>query len=743
MKKILIFISIIISLLNINNAFCQTKRALIIGIDNYNPVDEQVASSRGGWSNLDGCVNDAKAISDIITSRFGFDNKNIKTLFNQEAKRDDIIKQIQNLIDNAQKGDIVFIYYAGHGSQVYNSLSSEIDKQDESIVPANMIDIRDKEMAALYNKLLDKGVILTLIFDSCHSGSVARGNSLPSAFKSRHIDGSGIDAKDASKPQSPEDRGALVISAAQPEQLAKEATDDNGNPHGAFTVALIKALDASPVGESADMFFLRIKAIMQANGSNQEPVLGANETRKKQGLFGDNVSVGNGKTIVAVLKINGSEIELQGGFAIGLNKGCELVKVSAPTESIIITDVSGLSKSKAKLLKGDITKIKSGDIFEITKWANADVPNLRVWFPAFNSGVEELQTIVKNLQSLSENKNLVWITDPTKEAPDYIVQYYNNSWKLSSPDGKIKDLGTNISSEIIIKNIEKNKKLFIQLPPTKELVQSLKIGKNSENNAIDITNDPLKANYILVGRIEYGKLQYAFIRPNITVIDSSAQSTLPLRTDWLNANNATEAKDAGEKLTDFSVRLGKINAWLNLTVPPDDGSFPFYLALKNISTGKYVISGTVKENENYSLALITDKNKLKRWNGKSRYIYVFAIDNTGKTVQIFPAANTGNEGNKLPTKLYEYEEEIALGQVSFTITPPFGIDSYFMISSEEPINNFQAFNNDGVISPTASRGGPGLDNLINGVGAGARGISSNAVPLTWSMQRLSIKSTDK
>jgi hypothetical protein len=743
MKKAIVLISVIALILSSSNIFSQTKRALIVGIDVYNPANEQLASSRGEWGNLDGCVNDAKAISDIITSRFGFENNNIKSLFNQEASRDAIIKEIENLIDKAQKGDVIFIYYAGHGSQVYNSLSTEVDKQDESIVPANMIDIRDKELAVLYNKLLDKGVILTLIFDSCHSGSVARGNSLPSDFKTRHIDGSEIDSKDASKPQSPEDRGALVLSAAQPEQLAKEARDDNGSPHGAFTVALIKALDQSPVGESSDMFFLRIKAIMQANGSNQEPVLGANDIRKKQGLFGDDVSANSGKTIVAVLKVTGADnIELQGGFAIGLNKGCELVKVSDPTQSILITDVSGLSKSKAKIAAGDISKIKSGDIFQITKWANADVPNLRVWFPAYSSGISEINKIAKNLSVLENDKNIIWIADPTKEAPDYVVQYFNNTWKLSSPDGKIKDLGANISADLILKNIQKNKKLFIQLPPSKELVQALKIGKASENDAIDITKDPLKAQYILIGRIENGKIQYSLIRPNLSLGDTTGQSTLPLRTDWQNANDTSEIRLAGNTLTENAITLGKINAWLTLDSPPDNGAFPFYLALKNLSTSKYVISGTVKEDEKYSLALITDKAKLKKWNNKSRYIYVFVIDNEGKTQQVFPPKNTGNEGNKLPTKLYEYEEEIALGDASFTIFPPFGIDSYFMISSEEPINNFQAFNNSGVVN-WRSRGGGSLDNLLNGVGMASRSISANTVPVTWSMQRLSIKSIAK
>jgi hypothetical protein len=744
MKSLVRFLLLSVFLAMAAYSFGQTKRALLVGVDIYKPVDVAVVEkTRGAWTNLDGCVNDAKSIAEIIKSRFGFEEKNIATLYDQDAKREKILAAIEKLIDESQKGDVVFIYYAGHGSQVYNSLSTEVsgDKQDETIVPADMMDIRDKELAKLFNRLLDKGVILTLIFDSCHSGSIARGSNVPEIAKSRHINGSSADAMDPSDPQKPEDRGALIYSAAQPEQLAKEALDDQGNPHGAFTVALVKALNSSPFNEPADMMFLRLKAIMQANGSTQEPVLGANEIRRKQGLFGEDLSAAAGKTIVAVTKNAGAEdIELQGGWAIGLNANCELKKMGADSkEKIIITQVNGMAKCKAKLKEGDIARIKSGDLFEITTWAEANTPNLRVWFPANNFTSDDILKVAKNFAAIANNKSYTWVTDPAKQAPRYIIQFFDDSWKLSGPSDKIEDLGKNPTMESVLKKIPRNNSVFLQLPPPVELVNSIKLGAGTDNSAIEITRDPMKADYILTGMYENQVLKYAWVEPNLTDQDSTFLSTLPVRTNWFEAKRPEDLKTVGENLTQFAIRLGKINAWLNLSSPPDDGSFPFSLALKNLSTGKYAVSGTVYGGEKYGLVLLTTKEQLKKWSGNSRYIYVFTIDVSGHTQQIFPYANTGNEGNKLPNKTYDSEEEISLGQANFTIGVPYGVDSYFLITSDEAINNFQAFNSEGVITRGAGSGNP-LENLLGGVGAATRGISANTVPANWSFQRISITS---
>ena len=738
--------AIFLALFFVSPLGAQTKRALLIGIDIYQPVNNEAATTRGGWTNLDGCVNDAKAIAEIITGRFGFEQKNIRSLYNQDAKREKIIGELQHLISVASRGDVVFIYYAGHGSQVYNSLSAEEagDKKDESIVPADMIDIRDKEMAALFNKLLDKGVILTLIFDSCHSGSIARGASVPVTFKERHVNGSQTDAKDPSDPPKPEDRGALVFSAAQPEQLAKEATDENGNPHGAFTVALIKALNSSPVNEPAGMLFLRIKAIMQSNGSNQEPVMGAGEQRRNQGLFGEDLSANAGKTMVAVLKVTDADnIELQGGWALGLNTGCGLVKQGQgnPVE-ITVTSVSGMARCKAKITAGNISEIKPGDLFSVTAWASPNVPNLRVWFPDCSMSYAELLKTATSIAGIRNNKSYTWITDPAIQAPDYVILFDGKTWLLNAPGGRRTDLGLQPTAESAVKTIPKNASVYLQLPPPAEIISGLSIGSGSPNNAIDITSNAANADYILAGSWQGSSISYAWIRPGISTSDSNYVSTLPVATDWLAVKRQEDLGAVAQRLTTFALRLGKVNAWLNLNPPAGTGNYPFALALKNTTTGKYLNSGTVTGGESYSLVMVTDENSLKQWDGKSRYVYVFIIDINGNTQQIFPARNTGNEGNKLPNKSYNNETELPLGNITFTITEPYGVDSYFMITSDEAINNFQAFNSEGVVNVTASRGGTSLDQLINGVGSGTRGISQTT-PLSWSVQKLYIKSKPK
>jgi hypothetical protein len=114
------------------------------------------------------------------------------------------------LLNQSKAGDIVLIYYAGHGSQQVNSLSQEADKMDETIVPSDtwkkgVNDIRDKEQAKIYNAFLDKGVKLTLILDCCHSGSMSRGAIMYKTAKKRYIATNNYDAADASNPPAPED----------------------------------------------------------------------------------------------------------------------------------------------------------------------------------------------------------------------------------------------------------------------------------------------------------------------------------------------------------------------------------------------------------------------------------------------------------------------------------------------------------------------------------------------------------
>jgi hypothetical protein len=128
-------------------------------------------------------------------------------------------------------------------------------------------DIRDKELANIFNKFIDKGVKLTVIFDCCHSGSLSRGPQEPGKF--RYIAESNYDAKDASQPIPPETRKEgtfLIMSAAQDNEFAQEQIDDNKMPHGAFTIAFLQALEQQSVNASALNLFTSIRAILKSNG---------------------------------------------------------------------------------------------------------------------------------------------------------------------------------------------------------------------------------------------------------------------------------------------------------------------------------------------------------------------------------------------------------------------------------------------------------------------------------------------
>jgi hypothetical protein len=116
----------------------QTKRAFLVGIDEYNPEKNSPSSCRKRFSNLSGCINDVEAMTGILEPRFDFKPGNIHVLINGKATRINIIAQFEKyLVTEANPGDICVFYYSGHGSQVKNSKSTEPDGYDESLVPAD------------------------------------------------------------------------------------------------------------------------------------------------------------------------------------------------------------------------------------------------------------------------------------------------------------------------------------------------------------------------------------------------------------------------------------------------------------------------------------------------------------------------------------------------------------------------------------------------------------------------------
>jgi hypothetical protein len=235
--------SVVLMLLACAMASAETRRALVIGIDDYlSPAD-----------NLAGAVNDAEAVACLLeTPRFGFAVKDVVRLRNSDATRERILAEMRRLFLQASAaGDLAVLYVASHGAQMQNTLSPEQDKTDETIVPhpkPKRADIRDKELGKILEEAARKGVRVTAILDSCHSGSMERGLSRQERMRALAPDPGAV-AADKYVPD-PVAAGALMLAAAQDFQTAAEALDASGTPHGAFTIALLQRW-GSPVTAAA------------------------------------------------------------------------------------------------------------------------------------------------------------------------------------------------------------------------------------------------------------------------------------------------------------------------------------------------------------------------------------------------------------------------------------------------------------------------------------------------------------
>jgi len=761
--------------------FAQTRRAVLVGIDKYRPAtaaEKQAARKKGisspgrgdyAFGSLDGAVNDAESMRDILVHTYGFSPDNVHLLENDAATRERILGDMRKFfVDEAGDGDVLFFFYAGHGSQVKNSLSYKSDKQDETIVPwdanAGVWDIRDKEIARLFNDVLDKHkVTLTAVFDSCHSGSIARG--LTSQVKTRSIPGDTRDAKDDYHPVPPEDRGALIISGAQYNESANEDDEEeNGQTiaHGAFTIALLRTLNRVPPNTPVQDVFRMTRVALHASGYTQEPVLAGTPERFAEGLFGELSGVSaSPKVLVQSIGADGT-IVLDAGYSLGLEPNAELKKTgkSRGTEiRIRVTSVNGLSSSIAEPIdKNDLASISKLDTFEIDRWAFPGGAKFSVWLPPSNLSLEELKEAVGELSQLQHIPGIKWVDDPTEVTPTHTVSWSGTKWQLQGPRGTVElsNLTPSVVAEQLKGDGSSEVRVFVYLPLATELKSKLSLGPGSENSAIDVATTPGKGKYWLVGRISGQSVEYSWVRPNANQKDSESED-LPLlvRSDWLSITDADLGK-VSEKLLEHLQGIGRVVGWMTLASPPDEGNFPYQLALQDATTGAWITGselqtaeGTVTERssriatpmvkggQHLQLVLKADPDKLKS-SIEPRKVYVFGVNSFGGCLLFFPKG-ADDQRNLMPTKDADgnYPMEVPVGKIK--VTEPWGVDSYIMLTTERPIGDLTVFNCEAVRTRGARDASNPLADLLRRNGSTTRGWGDET-PANWSIQRLPVRS---
>lgn len=749
MRRLAAFPIILVAAMLAQDASAATRRALIIGINDYSSGGNG-EGGRGKWTDLDGAINDVKGLQEILVSKHGFPRENIKTLINKEATRNNILNAYKStLIDPVQKDDVCLFYYAGHGSQVNNSKTDEPDGKDETIVPADgnrgEWDIRDKEIARLFNDTLDKQARLTVLFDSCHSGSIARG---PAVGKARSLEGDSRDIAALAQDEKPDPRGrpetrkngALIMSAAQDHQLAYEAIDSEGLPHGSFSLALQRALLAGPT-QSAAALYKRTRGLMQANGINQDPVMAGPPERFSQPLFGGDPDEAFGGTVVTVLGNSQGYIEVDGGRAVGLSAGCQLVKVDDESIQLEIESLESLNLAKGKIKKGRASSVSKGDLFRLEKWAAPDEAHLQAWIaPAME--YDKIISVATAMEAVRADSAIKWVHNPTEDKVTHEMRWTGNGWQLDAEGASSTKLGMNPSASDVISAIKKSKgpaRFFLNLPPTQRLSEAIGLNNVDAKTSIVPAKSIETAQYVLYGRINEGLVEYAWVQPSATIAGNTA-NTLPARGDWLEmAADSKNAQDIGTDLWGHAKSLGRIRAWITLDGPPDSTSFPYKLRVKQLSTGRLLDGGEIAEKGQEYQLVLTHTNPQSRRAPQKRYVYVFVLDSYGNSALMFPPLGQGNVENNVPFKMsMPMDTEIPLGD-PFQLGPPYGLDTYVLLTSKEAIDS-----PDTVLDAQGirTRGAPPsteLGSLLSGIGGATRG-ARQSTPTSWSIDRLSFTS---
>lgn len=266
------------------------SRALLIGINRY--PSEEIPDLRGA-------VNDVEMMTGILVDRYGFARESIRVLTDGDATREGILAALREAVRVTEPGDVLYVHYSGHGSQVEDRSGDEDDGLDETLIPhdgrtGDVADITDDELHGILSGLrTDRAVI---VLDSCHSGTATRGV----AFRTRSVPADRrVNLYDALGtrsivPLEKPERYVLLTGAASNEAALDGPLPPgqaDRKPHGLFTYAFGQVLLSAPSGATVDRIHAGVVGTLErideqiGGAGHPDPQFEGSPARLRRALF--------------------------------------------------------------------------------------------------------------------------------------------------------------------------------------------------------------------------------------------------------------------------------------------------------------------------------------------------------------------------------------------------------------------------------------------------------------------------
>lgn len=337
--------------------------ALLIGINCYLP---NVLPGGGYYPSLKGCVRDINRVEkELLKDRLGMSEDNILKLTSTDSGNgepiephdrwptyENMVAAFNKLADMAKPGDQVYFHCSCHGGRIktsYPELKGP-DELDEGLVPNNIGDknaryLRDIEIAELLKKMVDKGLIVTVAFDFCHSGGMTRGGGNDIAVRGistidktprpteslvasheklaetwRSLTKGTMRNVNVGSGWLPEPKGYVLLAACRPSESALEYAFEGTERTGVLTYWLLDSLKQMNPGLTWKQVHDRILAKIHSQFASQTPQLQGESTRT---IFGSDHIQSQYTVNVMDADMENKRIKLQTGQAAGINTGAE------------------------------------------------------------------------------------------------------------------------------------------------------------------------------------------------------------------------------------------------------------------------------------------------------------------------------------------------------------------------------------------------------------------------------------
>lgn len=331
-----------------------TLHALLIGIDGYRPnrLYKSLRGAVGDINLIESFLRQTLQVPPECIYRLTSANQDDPALLAPRAKDieptyENIVSAFDQITKTAQPGEQVYVHYSGHGGRAvtaYPLLKQGIEQSNESIVPMDIGDtaagryLRDVEIATLLKRMTDKGLIVTVVLDSCHSGGATRGDAeirsshepdrLARTSESLVASREELERNWLVETQRfelgaglPQTRQYVLLAACRPNEYAYEySPSEKGQKHGALTYWMIDTLRrAAASGQPLTYKLLhdRVNAQVQSKFAQQIPMISGECDRL---VFGsDRWATPFTASVISVL--SETRVRLNAGQAQGISTG--------------------------------------------------------------------------------------------------------------------------------------------------------------------------------------------------------------------------------------------------------------------------------------------------------------------------------------------------------------------------------------------------------------------------------------